>query len=55
LITKTTIFDKSGMPTSKNNGHGIGTQSIAAFVKNHNAILDYQTENGMFKLRILLK
>lgn len=51
----TTIFDKSGMPTSKNNGHGIGTQSIAAFVKNHNAILDYQTENGMFKLRILLK
>ena len=50
----TTIFDKNGMPTSKNNGHGIGTQSIVAFVKNHNALLDYQTENGMFKLRILL-
>jgi len=49
------IFDKNDLPISKNNGHGIGTQSIAAFVKNHNAMLDYQTENGIFKLRILLK
>lgn len=48
------LFDLDGLPSSTENEHGIGTQSIAAFVKKHNAILDYQTENGVFKLRILL-
>lgn len=47
-------FDENDYPISKNNGHGIGTQSIAAFVKKHDAIFDYQTDKGIFKLRILL-
>jgi len=45
---------RNGLPISKQKGHGIGTQSIVAFVKKHNAIIDYQTDNNMFKLRIML-
>lgn len=48
------LFDKNGLPVSKEAEHGIGTQSIDAFVKKYNAILDYQTDNGVFRLRILL-
>lgn len=48
------LFDKNGLPVSKEVEHGIGTQSIEAFVKKNHAILDYHTENGIFRLRILL-
>ncbi|HEX3038371.1 MAG TPA: GHKL domain-containing protein [Oscillospiraceae bacterium] len=48
-------FDDSGYPLSKDKGHGIGTISIAAFVKKHNAIIGYKTTYGMFRVRILLK
>jgi sensor histidine kinase regulating citrate/malate metabolism len=47
-------FDKNGMPTASEAGHGIGTKSITAFVKKHNALIDYQANNGIFRLRILL-
>ena len=47
------LLDKNGLPVSKDEGHGIGTQSIAAFVKKHNAILDYKMDNSMFRVRIL--
>jgi hypothetical protein len=46
-------FDSNGFPVSKEEAHGIGTKSIDAFVKKHHAILDYQTENSIFRLRIL--
>ena len=48
------LFDKNGMPVSDAAGHGIGTKSINAFVKKYNAFIDYQAENGIFTLRILL-
>lgn len=48
------MFDKSGVPLSSEHGHGIGTKSITAFVKKHSALMDYQTDNGIFRLRILL-
>lgn len=48
------LLDRTGLPMSREEGHGIGTRSIDAFAKKHNAILDYQTENGLFKLRILM-
>ncbi len=48
------LFDKDGVPLSSEHGHGIGTKSIAAFVKNHDALIDYQTDNGIFRLRVLL-
>ena len=48
------LFDKSGVPISSEYGHGIGTKSITAFVKKHSALIDYQADNGIFRLRILL-
>jgi signal transduction histidine kinase len=48
------LFDKNGLPLSEKAEHGIGTQSIDAFVKKYNAILDYQAENDIFRLRMLL-
>lgn len=47
-------FDEEGLPTSKENGHGIGTKSISAFAVKNNAILDYDVTNEWFKLRIVL-
>lgn len=48
------LFNESGLPMATEEGHGLGSQSIAAFVKKYNAILDYQTDNGLFRIRILL-
>lgn len=47
-------FDKDGLPTSKESGHGIGTRSISAFAEKNNAILDYNITDEWFKLRIVL-
>ena len=47
-------FDESGVPISKKKDHGYGTMSILAFVERHNAILDYDTSDGWFKLRMML-
>ena len=47
-------FDKKGLPVSQQKGHGIGTQSIAAFAKKYGAVLDYQAQDGIFKLRIIM-
>lgn len=47
-------FDENGFPLSKEEGHGIGTMSIAAFVKKNQAIIGYKTTDGMFRVRILL-
>jgi hypothetical protein len=48
------LLDKNGLPISNEEGHGIGTKSIAAFIKKHNALIDYQTGNGIFQLRIMV-
>ncbi len=48
-------FDKDGLPVSRLEDHGIGTKSIAAFARKHNAILDYQADGGIFRMRILLQ
>lgn len=50
----TIVFDESGIPVSQMNEHGIGTKSIVAFVKKHNAILDYQVDGNIFRMRILI-
>ena len=48
------LFDKNGIPATNQEEHGIGTRSIAAFVKKHNALIDYKAHGGIFGLRILL-
>lgn len=47
-------FDKDGRPISGEEGHGIGTRSIAAFAERHGAVLDYKVTKDRFCLRILL-
>ena len=49
------VFDQQGFPLTKEGGRGIGTRSIAAFVRENNAIYDYEASNGVFSLRLLLK
>lgn len=43
----------TGLPVTHEEGHGYGTQSIAAFAKHHGAALDYAVKDGWFSLRIL--
>lgn len=47
------LFDSRHLPVSRESGHGIGTQSIAAFAGKYNASLDYK-EDTLFRLRILI-
>lgn len=47
-------LDAGGLPVTKEAGHGFGTRSIAAFAKKYHAFLHYGTEDGMFRLRLLM-
>jgi len=47
-------FDREGLPVTQAEGHGIGTRSIAAFCKKHNACCTYEAKDGWFRLRIAL-
>lgn len=47
-------FDSEGKPVALEEGHGIGTQSIAAFCDKYNAYSEYKAENGWFTFRIAL-
>lgn len=50
----TVNFDHLGLPVTEELGHGFGTQSILYFVKKRNAFLDFHTENGWFRIRLIL-
>lgn len=48
-------FDRNGLPvSSKGEGHGIGTRSIAGFVQRYGGMLDYEYEDRRLNLRILI-
>lgn len=47
-------LDENGYPTSKKAEHGIGTKSVIAFVEKQNGQLAYSTENGIFRVRLIL-
>ena len=47
-------FDGDGLPVSPRPGHGIGSQSIAAFCRKHGASYHYTAEDGQFTLRVIL-
>lgn len=47
-------LDEDSVPLASEAEHGIGTQSIVAFSKKYNAVLDYQTEDRWFRLRMLM-
>lgn len=46
------ILDENGMPTSPKAEHGIGTIAIRTFAAHHCGDVIYQTDNGIFNVRI---
>ncbi len=46
-------IDANGLPTSTEDGHGIGTRSIDRFVKRHKCILNYEIKDKIFIINVL--
>ena len=46
-------LDKNNLPTSYQENHGFGTQSINSFCKKYNLSLNYEIDNDVFILSIL--
>ena len=51
---ETVTLDKDGFPFTTHSEHGIGTRSIIAFAKTHDAELLYHVENNLFRVRLLV-
>ncbi len=51
-----TIEMEGELPKSKNNdtGHGFGVKSMASIVERHNGLYSFETEGGVFILRLML-
>lgn len=49
------VLDSHGIPVGHGPGHGIGTQSIIAFCEKYHAHYEYQTQNNLFSLSIVMK
>lgn len=49
-----TALDENGYPITLEEGHGIGTKSILAFVKKYDGEILYKIENGIFQVRLLV-
>lgn len=49
-----TAPDENGWPTSRQEGHGIGTKSILAFAKKYDAEVFCRIEKGIFIVRLLV-
>ena len=47
-------LDAAGLPVAAEDGHGRGTQSVAAFVKRCGGELDYQVSGGVFRVQLLV-
>lgn len=47
-------LDEQGLPVSKEEGHGIGTKSILAFVDKYDGVLSYKPDDTMFRLRLMV-
>lgn len=47
-------FGPDGLPLTRDDSHGIGTRSIAAFAEKHHAVCSFRMENGWFKLQLAL-
>ena len=45
-------FDENGLPVSREDGHGFGTRSIAAFCRKHDAFYEFKATADTFSLRI---
>ena len=49
-----TALDENGYPIAREEGHGIGSKGVIAFVKKYDGELLYKIEKGIFRVRILV-
>ena len=47
-------FDENGFPIACEEGHGLGTKTIANFCEKYSAFCQYEAVNGRFSLRVVL-
>ena len=52
--TEDTVLDENGYPIAREEGHGIGSKGVIAFVKKYDGELLYKIEKGVFRVRILV-
>ena len=48
------VFQKNGLPRSRQRGHGIGLTSVKSIVRKYNGTLELKAENGMFSANVLM-
>ena len=48
-------FDEKGVPLSTRDNHGFGTRSIVAFCEKYHAFYQFQAENNLFSLQIMIE
>lgn len=51
---ETVTLGPDGLPHTDQEGHGVGTKSIAAFAAKHDAELLYHVQDGLFRVRLLV-
>lgn len=47
-------FDSNGLPVTRQEGHGLGIQSISAFCKKNGAVCHFDLIDGWFRFRLIL-
>lgn len=47
-------FDSAGLPLAREEGHGLGVQSISAFCRKSGAVCQYEARDGLFSFRMIL-
>lgn len=52
--TEPVPFSSEGFPIATENGHGLGTRSLTAYVREFNAALDYEYTGNQFIMRLLV-
>ena len=50
----TILFDSRGLPVSREEGHGIGIQSISTFCKKNGAVCRFEQKDGWFHVSLVL-
>lgn len=51
---ETVCLGPDGLPSTAQEGHGVGTKSIAAFAAKHDAEVLYHVQDGLFRVRMLI-
>lgn len=48
------VFDSNGLPAARQEGHGLGVQSISAFCRKNGAVCQFDQTGGWFRMRLVL-